>query len=59
MQISKRCDRVWPNNNGGLWCWEYPREVPEGACDQCRHLYTVRQVRPMCATTIERTKKEG
>ncbi len=58
MQTSKRCDSAWPNNDGGLWCNRYPREVPEGACDQCRCQYTVRHVRPMCETPLMRKEAD-
>ena len=29
------CSKFWANNEGGLWCWEYRPELPEGACDNC------------------------
>ena len=29
------CAQSWANNNGEMWCWKHPNEVPNGACETC------------------------
>lgn len=49
---SKKCSCSWANNDGGVWCPEHRLEVPDGACESCPRMETIRHVMPMCETPI-------